>query len=51
MRDKTRPPRIAPLAQEVIDKVVALTATEPLHEASHWTGAAMAKAAGISVSL
>jgi transposase len=50
LRDKTRPPRIAPLAQEVIDKVVALTATEPLHEASHWTGAAMAKAAGISVS-
>jgi hypothetical protein len=46
LRDKTR----APLAQEVIDRVVSLTATEPPHEASHWTGAAMAKAAGISVS-
>src|SRR5215211_8148100 len=30
--------------------MVALTATEPPHEATHWTGAAMAKAAGISVS-
>ena len=29
LRDKTRPSRIPPLPQEVIDKVVALTATEP----------------------
>jgi transposase len=50
LRDKTRPPRLKPLGQEVIDKVVALTATEPPHEATHWTGAAMAEAAGISVS-
>ena len=50
LRDKTRPSRLKPLGQEVIDKVVALTATEPPHEATHWTGAAMAKAAGISVS-
>src|SRR3954469_17177239 len=50
LRDKTRPPRVKPLCQEVIDKVVALTATEPPHEATHWTGAAMANAAGISVS-
>src|SRR5215208_613417 len=50
LRDKTRPSRVAPLGQEVIDKVVALTATEPPHEATHWTGAAMAKAVGISVS-
>src|SRR3954466_14685035 len=49
-RDKPRPPRVKPLCQEVIDKVVALTATEPPHEATHWTGAAMANAAGISVS-
>jgi hypothetical protein len=33
VRDKTRLPRIAPLAQEVIDEVVALTGTEPPHEA------------------
>src|SRR3954467_14189636 len=44
LRDKTRPPRVPPLGQEVIDRVVALTATEPPHEATHWTGAAMAKA-------
>src|SRR5215217_6117585 len=50
LRDKTRPPRVPPLGQEVIDQVVALTATEPPHEATHWTGAAMAKATGVSVS-
>jgi transposase len=50
LRDKTRPSRIPPLAQEVIDKVVALTAREPPHEATHWTSSAMAKATGISVS-
>jgi transposase len=50
LRDKTRPSRLPPLGQEVIDRVVALTATEPPHEATHWTAAAMAKATGISVS-
>jgi transposase len=50
LRDKTRPSRVSPLGQEVIDRVVALTATEPPHEATHWTAAAMAKASGISVS-
>src|SRR6187401_3764402 len=40
LRDKTRPSRVKPLGQEVIDKVVALTATEPPHEATHWTGVA-----------
>jgi hypothetical protein len=32
LSDKTRPSRVAPLGQEVIDGVVALTATEPPHE-------------------
>jgi transposase len=50
LRDKTRPPRIPPLAQAAIDRVVALTATEPPHEATHWTAAAMAAAVGISPS-
>jgi transposase len=50
VRDKTRPARVRPLGQEVIDKVVALTAAEPPHEATHWTAAAMAKAVGISLS-
>jgi transposase len=49
-RDKTRPSRIPPLSREVADRVVALTLAGPLPGASHWTGAAMAKAAGISVS-
>jgi transposase len=50
LRDKTRPSRIPPLGQAIIDKVVALTATEPPHEATHWTAAAMAAGVGISVS-
>jgi len=50
LRDKTRPSRIRPLDQMTIDKVVKLTATEPPHEATHWTSPAMAKAVGISVS-
>src|SRR5512132_3213290 len=50
LRDKTRPSRIPPLQQTIIDHVIALTATEPPHQATHWTAAAMAKATGISVS-
>jgi transposase len=50
LRDKTRPSRIPPLAQATIDRVVALTATEPPHEATHWTASAMAAATGISPS-
>ena len=50
MRDKTRPPRIPPLEAAVVDRVVALTLADPPAEATHWTGAMMAKATGISVS-
>jgi transposase len=49
-RDKTRPSRIPPLGPEVVKRVIALTLAGPPSAASHWTGAAMAKAAGISVS-
>jgi transposase len=49
-RDKTRPSRIPPLGAAVAERVVALTLTGPPPTASHWTGSAMAKAAGISVS-
>jgi transposase len=49
-RDKTRPSRIPPLHPEVAERVVALTLAGPPPTASHWTGAAMAKATGISVS-
>jgi len=50
LRDKTRPSRIKPLEPEIAERVVALTLTDPPVEATHWTGAMMAKAAGISVS-
>ena len=47
---KARPSRIPPLGPEVAERVVALTLAGPPPTASHWTGSAMAKAAGISVS-
>lgn len=51
LRDKTRPSRVPPLDRAVVDRVVALTLNEmPPREATHWTGAMMADAAGISVS-
>jgi len=50
LRDKTRPSRIAPLDASVAERVVALTLADPPGETTHWTGAMMAKAAGISVS-
>jgi transposase len=50
LRDKTRPSRLPPLSQATIDRVIELTPTEPPHEATHWTAAAMAEAAGISPS-
>ena len=50
LRDKTRPSRIAPLGRDVAERVVGLTQSDPPGETTHWTGAMMAKAAGISVS-
>jgi transposase len=50
LRDKTRPPRVPPLGEAVAARVVALTMTHPLGETTHWTSAAMAKLAGISLS-
>ena len=49
LRDKTRKHGKAPIAEEVAAQVVALTCTQPPHEATHWTGRGMAKAIGISV--
>src|SRR6202521_6160940 len=49
-RDKTPPSRIPPLSTEVVERVLAMTLAGPPPAASHWTGSAMAKAAGISVS-
>jgi transposase len=50
LRDKTRPSRIPPLPARVHERTVALTLGDPPGEATHWTAAMMAKAAGISVS-
>src|SRR6187397_729362 len=47
LRDKTRPSR---LPAEAVERVVALTRNDPPGDATHWTGAAMAEAAGVSVS-
>ena len=49
LRDKTRKPGKAPIAAETTARMVALTCTAPPHQATHWTGRAMAKAIGISV--
>jgi transposase len=49
-RDKTRPSRIPPLDAKIAERVVALTLDGPPPNATHWTGAAMAAAIGISVS-
>jgi transposase len=50
LRDKTRPPRIPPLAPEVAERVVALTLTDPPVEATHWTASMMSAAVCISES-
>ena len=49
LRDKTRPPGTPPLPETVVERVVELTRRGPPCEATHWTGRAMAKAAGISL--
>jgi len=50
LRDKTRPPGKAPLTTTTVAKVLALTCAEPPGEVTHWTGRAMAKAIGVSLS-
>jgi len=49
LRDKTRRPGTAPLPQTIVARVLAATCAEPPSTATHWTGRAMAKAAGISL--
>src|ERR1700756_1026162 len=50
LRDKTRPPGIAPVAASRVEEVVALTLKPPPHEATHWTARAMAKAVRLAIS-
>jgi transposase len=50
LHDKTRPSRIPKLDTAIAERIVALTMEPRLAEATHWTGAAMAEAVGVSVS-
>ncbi|MBV9824965.1 MAG: IS630 family transposase [Alphaproteobacteria bacterium] len=50
LRDKTRPSRVPPLSPAIAERVVALTQADPPGETTHWTAAAMAPLAKISVS-
>jgi transposase len=50
LRDKTRKPGKPPIAADTVARVVALTCGDPPGEATHWTGRAMARAAGISLT-
>jgi transposase len=49
LHDATRPSRKKPLTAATIERVVEMTLGEAPGEATHWTGRAMAKAAGISL--
>ncbi len=50
LRDKTRKPGRTPLATAMVAKVLALTCSEPPGAVTHWTGRAMARVVGISLS-
>jgi hypothetical protein len=41
LREKNRKPGLPPLPPTLVDRVVALTLTDPPGEATHWTGRAM----------
>jgi transposase len=49
LRDKSRKPGKAPLPAATVERVVGLTLGGPPGEATHWTGRAMAKQAGVSL--
>ena len=48
--DKTRPPGKPPLLSDVVQRVIEMTIKETPPDATHWSGRAMAKATGISLS-
>jgi len=49
LRDKTRKPGKPPIPAETVARIVALTCGAPPHEATHWTGRAMAETASVSL--
>jgi transposase len=50
LREGSRKPGKAPIPLSTVAKVVALTCCEPPGEVTHWTGRAMAKASGLSLT-
>lgn len=50
LRNRTRPPGKAPVADARVAQLLRLTLAPPPHEATHWTAQAMAKAVGLAVS-
>src|SRR5580658_9461329 len=48
LHDATRPGGKPPLTPAAVERVVEMTLAEPPGETTHWTGRAMAKAAGVS---
>jgi hypothetical protein len=49
LREASRKPGKAPLAEAMVQRVVALTCVEPPDEATRWTGRAMANATCVSL--
>ncbi len=49
LRDKTRKPGKPATPPDQVAKVIEMTCQAPPHEATHWTGRAMAKAVGLSL--
>jgi transposase len=49
LRDATRKPGKAPVPVGVVQRLIALTCSEPPGEVTHWTGRAMARAMGVSL--
>jgi transposase len=50
LRDRTRPPGKAPIADFRVAGLLRLTQAPPPHEATHWTARAMAQAVGMGVA-
>jgi transposase len=50
LRDRTRPPGKAPIADTRVAGLLRLTQAPPPHEATHWTARAMAGAVGMAVA-
>src|SRR5260370_19163284 len=48
LHEATRPAGKPPLSAAVIERVGSMTLAEPPGERTHWTGRAMAQAAGVS---